>query len=234
MQKLEKILFPEFSGLQAYMLPIRIGDHSSVPESFKSYIPLIDACNLSKNIHGEIAYLTVRENILKPGETQVAPEIHLDLKGKGFNISGKRRKSYGIYLANNIEKSCRVWSKKINPYKLFNSFNRYTDLQKWLFPNLGDSSKGGEINPDAQKLLGRETILKANVLYHLHEFNPHQALPQITDVQRQLFRLTVGPIMEWDKDNNTPNENIELDSSIIYPKETKSEYYSGGGWGSWW
>lgn len=247
------VLFPTFSGINAYMLPIIIGDNASIPEQYHGYIPLIEECSLPKRLNGELAYLTIKESVLKNGETQVMPGVHLDLKGQGFDHTKKRKLGHGIYMANTVANSCKVWVEILSKNSRYRQIDiKSQDLiyqtlcykideknivislpeKEYKSPSsipLVDST--GKCNEQIIcRILKRPKVLDVNTIYHIHECNPHQSLPIPNETPRQLFRLTVGNILEWREDACTKNPKVKIPSSILIKEKSSHSDGGSGGW----
>lgn len=72
-----KIEFPEMTGIKCTMMPFIQGDHQSVPEIYQPYAKIINKNFLEK---GEIGYLTIHESVVEAGKSQ-----------RGFNDLGINR-----------------------------------------------------------------------------------------------------------------------------------------------
>ena len=55
-----KIVFPQYSGVRCIMMPFIQGDSSSLPEQYQSYAGIINENYLEK---GEIGYLTIDKDV---------------------------------------------------------------------------------------------------------------------------------------------------------------------------
>ncbi len=181
-KKIADVLFPKFTGINCNMLPFIIGDITSIPEKFRLYAPLIKASKPPQSLYGKVGYLTITETEVYIGITQRKKGIHLDF-GKGGFISPKNE-GEGIYIANNIEKSCMVWDTLISG---------------------SDSSKDGSCE-HLRDSLGSGKFLNPNTLYLIHENCPHESLPMVHNTKRQFFRLVIGEIQEWYEEHSTINE----------------------------
>merc|ERR1711966_348085 len=71
--------FPEPSGINVNMMPIRLGMKESLPEYLHSYWPLLEACKIAPSDVGKVGYLTVQENHVEKGETQRRPGLHVEV-----------------------------------------------------------------------------------------------------------------------------------------------------------
>ena len=77
MNKVGRIIFPEFSGIKCNMMPFIQGDSSSIPDEYKNYANIIENTFIRK---GEIGFLTIDEKFVEAGKSQ-----------RGFNSLGINR-----------------------------------------------------------------------------------------------------------------------------------------------
>jgi hypothetical protein len=192
-KKIKAVVFPEFTGVTINMMPFIIGDIKTIPEEVQNYIPLIESCCLPESLTGQVAYLTITETLVKEGETQRKKGIHLDFGKGGF--AQEKKDGEGIYIANNIEGSCRIWDTRIPT----------SDVQ-----NNGSCEH-------LRATLGNGEFLKQSVMYLIHENCPHESLPMASNTKRQFFRLVVGEIMEWYEEFSTRNRlGVKPDCKVVY------------------
>lgn len=191
-KKIKTVVFPKFTGTNIDMMPFIIGDVETIPEEIRSYVSLIESCYLPKSLYGQVAYLTITETLAKKGEAQRKKGIHLDF-GKGGFIREKKE-GEGIYIANTVKNSCRIWDTIIPASDAQNDGSC-----EHLRANLGD----GE-------------FLKKSIVYFLHENCPHESLPMSNNTKRQFFRLVVGEIKEWYEEFSTPSKfGVEPNCKIV-------------------
>ncbi len=180
-KKLQKIQFPEPQDININMMPFIFGDHQSLPRYVKQYSPVIDACSNPEDIN-KIAYLTITESMTN-NTTQRRPGIHIERynssswggPGWGGGKIDKDKHSAGLYMASNIEKSCKIWDGMAShesyvPYVVKNSNSEF---------------------------------METNTLYWLTDETPHEALP--SKGYRQFFRLVTSNVGVWFKFDSTPN-----------------------------
>lgn len=170
------VVFPVPTGLNLNMMPLIHGDHDSVPDFAKGYIPLMDQCRFKR---GEIVYLTVTEGLVEAQKTQRRPGIHTDgTSSLGWGGWGGADKGEGIYLASTDGRT-RLWDS--------------------MTFAVGDH---GELLCDPE---GDPIDTDPNVLYWITDRTPHTSLPTETTTMRQFFRL-VGPrVGAWFARHSTPN-----------------------------
>jgi hypothetical protein len=94
----------------------------------------------------------------------------------------------GIYMASNIDDSCKVWNSQIQP-----------------------AGNGEEIigkHGDVEHLrsyLGPSHLTEANRLYWITDRTPHESMPLKQGTYRQFFRLVTHQVSLWFEDHSTPN-----------------------------
>jgi hypothetical protein len=67
--------FPKSTNINVNMMPILMGETTSIPVELRGYVPLIEKCRFTK---GATVYLTIVETLLKRGEFNRRPGIHTD------------------------------------------------------------------------------------------------------------------------------------------------------------
>lgn len=194
-KEISPIIFPEPSNLNINMMPIVMGDESSVPDFAKSYTDLINKCNFKR---GTTIYLTVNEDIIERGTTQRRPGIHTDgikINGKDIGWGGGTWGGQdGIYLAS-TDGACKIW-----------------DCQTY------DVDYMGEIK--AMEMPG--DLMKPNILYWITDRTPHEALPSSQTTMRQFFRLVSEDIGIWWSKHSTHNPlGVKAKSYISYEDKFK-------------
>ena len=77
--ELRDVDFPKASGIACNMLPFVMGEPDSIPEAFRRYAALIEACQLEPEQFGKIGYLSVQENAVTADRpSQRRPGIHTE------------------------------------------------------------------------------------------------------------------------------------------------------------
>ena len=172
------ITFPQFSFQNVNMMPIIMGDISSVPESLQAYTPIIDLCHFRS---GSTVYLTVTESIVEKGKTQRRPGIHTDAtknQNWGGGWGGKKIDRSGIFMASS-DGRCRLWDEDT------------TDVD----------THGGLL----QSPKGECILMKPNELYLMNDTTPHESLPALVTGPRQFFRLVSEDVGVWFSRHSTAN-----------------------------
>lgn len=176
---MNKIIFPEYTGARANMMPIIMGMDESIPLYLKQYLPLIKQCSFDK---GSTVYLSVHESIVEQGNTQRRAGIHTDgtsTNSWGGGGWGGKDKNKGIYIAS-TDGRCRVWD----------CATTNVDGHGGILHSLDDS-----IAKD----------MEGNVLYWITDRTPHESLPSLTTGVRQWFRLVSSDIGVWFSEHSTHN-----------------------------
>lgn len=183
--------FPEFRGVNANMMPVRMGDWGTVPEAFRQYVPMMLRCKFDE---GEVVYLTINESVVGARETQRRAGIHTDATASigwggspwgGTNLGGWGH-CEGIYIAN-TDGDCEAWAA-----------DAMTDDEHGTVP----------------RPVGEPMRLEANELYRISDRTPHQALPASETHERQFFRFVSPLIGAWWAKHSTENPMVAVPSHI--------------------
>ena len=182
---INKIQFPEFTGIKCTMMPFIQGDDSSLPTIYRTYSKIINENYLEK---GEIGFLTIHESFVEANTSQRG----YNLKGSDRNVHievGRHEKincwgdggssSWGgkyktlleddtmVLIANSISDTCRVWDAKEMSYTKDGDLSEYIDK----YPeHTGINLKSGE-------------VAKISI------FTPHECINQKESGVRQFFRI---------------------------------------------
>jgi hypothetical protein len=107
----------------------------------------------------------------------------------GMGVNFRREKFIGgIYMASNINDSCKVWNSQIQP------------------TGNGDEliGKHGEVEY-LRLYLGPSHLTEANRMYWITDRTPHESMPLMQGMHRQFFRLVTHQVSLWFEDHSTPN-----------------------------
>lgn len=217
------MVFPPATGIQVNMMPIKIHHPNTLPAELRGYAPQIDYVGRqsSTRSYHHVAYLTIHEGWVEPGETQRRPGLHIERPGV-------------IELGGRVVPCTREWPQD---WSLLTEDQRlYLDIQ-WggghflgpeyslpvdgiflgstvddtlaVYPcvlnnahELTDAHGGIEF---MRNHLPAPRLLKAKELVWITDRTPHEALPVTKRVYRQFFRLVLGKISVWYSKHNTPN-----------------------------
>ncbi len=184
---INKIQFPEFTGIKCNMMPFIQGDSSSLPDMYKPYSKIINENFLEK---GEIGLLTIDEAFVDSGKSQrgynsgaINRNVHIEVgrnpkynywgggSGGGSSWGGRHdtllADTTQVLIANSISDTCRVWDTKETAYTKDGDLSAYIDK----YPeNTGILLKTGE-------------VAKISI------FTPHECINQLEAGIRQFFRI---------------------------------------------
>lgn len=198
-----KVIFPEYTGIKCQMMPFIQDDSNSLPDIYLPYKEIIDNNFLQK---GEVGYLTIDEKFVKANTSQrgynstgINRNVHIEVgRNPNFNYWGNGGgSSWGgkagtllddnveVLIANSIDDTCRLW-----------------DTKELSYTKDGDLSHVIEKYPEESGI-----CLKAGEVAKISIFTPHECINQIKDSFRQFFRIvgkgvhgreeyfTVNPLM---------------------------------------
>ena len=182
---INKINFPNFTGVRCNMMPFIQGDSSSIPDEFKTYSEIIEKNYLEK---GEIGFLTIDESFVNGGKSQrgynskgVNRNVHIEVGTyyDKYRWGGSGGSSWGgiantllesstqVLIANSVSDTCRFWN----------------NLEKRYTPD-GDLSEYLSDYPEAEGIL-----MKKGEIAKISIFTPHECISQQTSGNRQFFRI---------------------------------------------
>ncbi len=195
-----KIQFPELTGIKCNMMPFIQGDSSSLPEIYKPYAKIINENFLEK---GEIGFLTIDESFVEVGKSQrgynaigINRNVHIEV-GRHEKINSWGSSSWGgnsktllndntmVLIANSISDTCRLWNTKEM------SYTKDGDLSAYI--NKYPEETG--------------TLLKSGEVAKISIFTPHECISQKQSNNRQFFRI-VGKGVSGREDYFTINPLI--------------------------
>ena len=186
-KRLRQVKFPEPQNVRINMMPIVIGDTSSIPPEYRQYAALVNDCPVASSEVGQVGYLSIQESSVPQGSTQRRPGIHTEKHpggpwGAGWGGGRVHADGYvGVFMASTTPHSCRIW-------------NRHVVLPG----HMGDCEH-------LRGLLGNGETLDANELVWLSDSCPHEALPTTKPLFRQWFRLVTSDVWIWYEKHSTPN-----------------------------
>lgn len=150
----------------------------SLPDSLSAWRDTVASiCSLSAAKEG-VGYLTIDEALVKAGETLRRPGLHVD--GRGPYGGGGGYSANGMFLSTN-HAGCVGFVQDFD----------------------------GEPGPDGdcehlRPVLGEGTVLQAGRLYWCSPLAVHEAIPMLSDVHRQLIRVSMPSDAPYHLDH-TPN-----------------------------
>lgn len=203
--RVNKIMFPEYSGIRCMMMPFIQGDSTSLPEQYRSYSDIVDSNYLEK---GEIGWLTIDESYVEAGRSQrgyngtgIDRNVHIEVGiqegvfcwggsgtgtwGRGHRVTLER--STEVLIANSISDTCRVWSN-------------------YEFRVTPDGDLGMYIKDYPQET---GILMKEAEMARISIFTPHECIPQKQSGNRQFIRI-VGKGVKGREEHFTINPLVTI------------------------
>ena len=209
------------------MMPIVMGEDSSLPENVRRYSQLIHSClHHVPEEEGKVGYLTIQEDWVLPGQCQRRPGLHIESPagekrlGAGYlenieNLDGRwfrwgagtldpdLKPIGGIFMGSTVSDSCQIYNAKIvNPEKIVGKLGCVESLR---------------VSLDALCRSDRleRKVLKAREIVWFTDLTPHESLPVREKVFRQYFRLVTSDVSAWYSQHSTANP-----CGTVVPTET--------------
>lgn len=218
----KRVTFPPSTGINVNMMPFLLHKpEASLPENLHPYIDMIKMCSslyrYRKDTTDSVAYLTIHESDVAPGESQRRPGLHIEspvVQTSTARVCTKSDPEWralswglgttkygwpvdGIFMASSVADSCVVYPALVkNPEKIADPL--------------------GGLPECTRKVLGTGHTLEAGELVWITDRTPHESLPLPHGGHRQFFRLVVGPIDVWYSKHNTRNPcGTEPDATVV-------------------
>lgn len=213
--RLNSVKFPKPRDIEINMMPFVLGNKFSIPKEYQQYWPMICEClirmderavtRLKKRFivrfeHSsmkKIGYLTIHESWCEEGKSQRRGGLHTDSNPPGNLEPASLYRNYqwgggctktmenGIYMANNVESSCRIWPNLLkDPGSVQGMFGNLEHLRPLLSPS---------------------SPMESNTLYWLTDCTPHEGVPLKRRTYRQFFRLVSSELSIWFECSSTKN-----------------------------
>ena len=208
---------PKFSGTRVMMMPLILGDMSSVPETLAHYdetLRVLFALTVGMNPQhlGKVGYITIDEKTVKPGETHRRSGLHVDgvYRGKaggwgggggwagGGWAGGSREDGTGMLTVSSVV-GCRAYNQT------------FSDLTM-----IGDEGEAYFFERECRK--ENEVILQANRVYWLSPRCIHESLPMDKETNRQFVRLSLPSTAPWFKGYTENPLGIKPTGPILEPR----------------
>lgn len=199
---------PGFTGIRIMMMPVIIGDMSTVPALLKDYQAAIaqlfevDKDRVSLKNAGKVGYLTIDEKTVKAGTTHRREGKHVDgvYHGDTGDWGGSMGGSWagrgsGMITVSNVI-GCRAWNQ------CFDGWPGWEGECDHL---------AAQLRPET------EVVFEPNRAYWLDGLCVHESIPQQVDVQRQFVRLSMPSTGAW-FEGYTENPLGILPSAEILPR----------------
>ena len=214
--------FPEPTGLQINMMPVRLDQESTWPPFCDGYARMMQQCNWNRSGRAleeeghNVAYLTICETMVPVGTSQRRGGLHIESPSALLSCGQITKEDMreceerqclawghgklgpvpvdGCFMASNVSRSCAVWDAVIiNPEDV--------------------TDRHGGLPEHMRRFLGEPKMLGMGELCWFTDRTPHESLPLCAPpdnpgakvVQRSFFRLVVGKLSVWYSKHNTPN-----------------------------
>lgn len=178
-ERLDTVALPGFTGTRVMMMPVLLGDLSSIPEQLKHYRQALASLFSFRPQHaGQVGYLTIDEKRVEPSRTHRRAGLHVDGVyqgrwgpwggGGGWGSAGNGM----ITVASHV--GCRAYHQTVD------------GLPGWE----------GECDHLADQLRDG-TDFEAGRAYWVDGLCVHESLPQPVAVDRQFVRLSMPSTAPW-------------------------------------
>lgn len=177
-RKVGDLTLPPFTGTRVMMLPIIIGERSSLPEFMSHYSwTAWHLAHMAEPEHlGKVGYLTVDEKLVPAGRTHRRAGMHVDGgSGRGWGGGGGwgSRATGMLTVASHV--GCRAFAQ---------------DFQ-------GEVGDEGDCEHLFDELKSSGTPFQPREVYWLSGLCVHESLAQPSDVKRQFVRLSLPSTAPW-------------------------------------
>lgn len=179
--KLSTVTLPEFSGTRVMMMPLILGDLSSIPESLNHYIPTFKELFslMDQKHHGKVGYITIDEKHVKASQTHRRQGLHVDgvynNSCGGWGGGGWGSVGNGMITVASV-KGCKAYNQTFN----------------------GEVGKDGECAKLAPQLKEESScVFEENTAYWVDGLCVHESVPQKEDTNRIFLRLSMPSSAPW-------------------------------------
>jgi hypothetical protein len=222
-----KVKFPEYREISINMMPFIAGDKFSIPEEYRQYYGLIEACDLEEEEVGKVCFLTINESLVKKGNSQRRGGIHVEkTPTKAFGGGGwgggvpsyappaprprpaRRKRKPAAPPAPKTNPDDDLPPLRIKPKKAYRK-------GLYMASTIENSCRAWDMHVDVpgklgdcehlRKVLKNPIMLKGSELYWMTDSCPHEALPSLKDTLRQFFRVVSSDVDVWYRQHSTPN-----------------------------
>lgn len=177
-KELGAIELPAFSGIRIMMMPVILGDASSVPDFLSSYQKTLGKLFDMGGHAGEVGYLTIDEKVVPAGKTHRRAGAHVDgiyRRHPGAWAGGWGSAGVGMLTVSSVA-GCRAWQQRFDGWP-------------------GDEGQCGHLMPQADKEC--ERVFDANTVFWVDGLCVHESMPMERDTPRQFVRLSLPSAAPW-------------------------------------
>lgn len=169
------ISFPDFSGIRVMMMPFRMEDVATLPDSLAGYRETVGRMVGMARVHEGVGYLTADEAMVRAGEAHRRPGLHVD----GLGVWGGGGGSWaakGMLLTSSVV-GCRGYAQDFSG-----------DL---------DSAQDNCEHLRPECLPSAEIVMQPSQVYWCGALTVHESMVMSADCRRQLVRLSMPSDAPW-------------------------------------
>lgn len=200
------VKFPEYSGLRVMMMPFRLDDLGTVPESMAQWRRPLKTLRAYSRAKDGVAYLTIDEAFVPAGETHRRPGLHVD----GIGPDGREAAwgggggygAQGMLLASSVM-GCVGWNQSVLGYP---------------GPNGDCAHLASALKPSCA------VTMNAGGVYLCSPLAVHQPLAMRADTRRQFVRLSMPNDCPW-YEGYTENPTGVKPTGPIHPRREEFMAY---------
>lgn len=197
---------PPYAGIRIMMMPYRIDDPDGTLPSRLS--PWFDTLlHMGMLSDPGVGYLTIDESLVRAGETQRRPGLHVDGVGPDGGIGGWGGGGGGWGSSGMTMVSSHVGCVAYD--QAFSGYPR---------PNGDCSHLEDQLDEEY------ETVLQANTVYWCSPLAVHRSLPMELDTYRQFCRVSFPSDAPW-YEGYTPNPRGVMPTGPIHPRRVEFMNY---------
>lgn len=183
-QELGACPVPAFAGTRIMMMPLMLGDMSSVPLSLIGWTQALQRLFKWAGHLGEVGYITIDEKIVRAGTTHRRAGLHVDGLYRGHaGAWGGGPWGGGGMITVASTRNCRAWNQT---------------FEGWP----GDDGECDHLAGQCRD--GASTLFDAKTAYYLEGLCVHESVPVPQDTARQFVRLSFPSRGPW-FEGYTPN-----------------------------
>ena len=196
-EKLCRFQLPAYSGTRIMMMPLVLGDLSTIPTFLSHYTGLLEHLFGICGHQGEVAYITIDEKIVRPSQSHRRAGLHVD----GVYNGGPGSWGGGIWGTNGLytiasHAGCKAWNQEFS----------------------GKPEDEGECDHmRSQCIEERSELFEPNRIYWMSGMCVHESLRFTQTVQRQFVRLSMPSDAPW-FEGYTENPLGTLPTGKILPR----------------
>jgi len=175
---LGQIELPNFSGTRIMMMPLVLGDMSSIPAFLNDWRKTIENLFGMANCKEGVGYLTIDEKTVEPSLTH---------RRAGKHVDGVYKGTFGPWGGGG------GWGSVGNGMLTVAS---HAGCRAWKGDFIGRPGYEGECDHLADQC-DEGTLFEANQVYWVDGLCVHESVPQIARVDRQFVRLSMPSTAPW-------------------------------------